>query len=215
MASRSPKLAKIDPGAFGIPGGKVTETALTLPKSMSYKAWAETGALLGRVARAHQWWVADWVNHGEDTYGEKFAQALDVTGSDEKTLLNWSRVAKAVDPSRRRAELTFTHHEVVSVLNPEDQAFWLDKAVEGDELPNQERERWSSRRLRAELKKLDQPAVAAEVEVELVDKAQVPLDYLVLDVHAIREAYKAGTTEIPGVAIKPPSAAPAVEEPAA
>lgn len=169
-------------------------------KALSYPKWEEAGKVMGVFGRSLQWWMADWLKWGEDRYGEKFAQALEGTGRDEKTLLTWLRVARAVEVERRREELTFSHHAVVSALDPEAQTYWLGKAIEGDRKPNGEVVLWSSHRLKAEISAGGQP-VPPEIDVEVVDKELVPREYLVPDVKAIREAYAKGTREIPGLKI--------------
>jgi hypothetical protein len=175
--------------------------------TMSYLKWEETGRMLGEVDVAMKWWIADWVRWGEDRYGEKFAQALEGTQKDEKTLLTWLRVARSVAPDHRRWELTFSHHLVIAPLEPDQQSYWLQKAIDGDVLPGGGREAWSSRRLAAELKKLGQLSEAAEVEVEVIDKILVPDEYLIVDIKAVREAYATSHEEIPGLRISDPNQA--------
>jgi hypothetical protein len=188
----------------GIPG-KLTSTAIHLKAGLSFQKWTEVGVLLGRISASMQWWIAGWVCYGEDKFGERFAQALESTGRDPKSLLTWVRVHRSVAEGRRREELTFSHHEAVSALDPDDQAFWLQKAIDGDKLPNGEVEMWSSRRLRAELAKLGKPAEDPDPEIIVEDKAKVPLDYLVVDVKQVREAWHAGKREIDGLKLLPPA----------
>lgn len=168
-------------------------------KSLSYVKWEEAGRMMGAYQLAIQWWVADWLSWGEDRYGEKYAQAIDGTGRDVKTLLTWLRVAKAVPVERRREELLFSHHVVVSTLEPEQQTYWLAKAIEGDTRPNGEVVPWSSRRLKAEIAGAGQEAEEPDVEVEVVDKELIPRVYLVPDIKAIRSAVGEGCREIAGL----------------
>jgi hypothetical protein len=184
--------------------GKITAVSYAPRTNLSFTRWSEVGVTLGRMSRSIQWWVGDWLLWGEDKFGEKYAQALEATGREEKTLLEWVRVVKAVAVERRRESLSFAHHEVVSSLLPDEQSHWLQRAEEGDKLPAGGSEPWSSRRLRAEIKKLG-TSEEPEVEVEVVNKPDVPLDLLVLDVHAARELYKSGTHEVPGLKFVMPS----------
>lgn len=79
------------------------------------------------------WYLADLLVFGEGKWSEDYAQAIDVhKGHDPKTLMNYMRVAKAIDPSRRRENLSFAHHAEVYKLEPNDQAHYLDKAESED-----------------------------------------------------------------------------------
>lgn len=206
MASRSPARRHEQLEVSEQFHGKCTVVSYTPKAGLSFVKWQEAGVMLGAVSRSMQWWVADWVLWGEDTYGEKYTQALEATGKDEKTLLVWTRVAKAVPVERRREELTFSHHEAVSGLDADEQSYWLQKAIDGDTLPNGEKEVWSSRRLRAEIGKLGLQDEDVDVEIAVEDKTQVPYDYLTVDVKQVREAWKLGKREIPGLKLTPPAA---------
>lgn len=216
MSTKAPavKHAKVEPlEGFD---GKITAVSYEPNKGMSFTKWMAVGQSLGQVGKSLAWWTGDWLRWGEEIHGEKYAQALDATGRDPKTLMSWIRVCKAVEASRRREELSFSHHESVSVLEPDDQSYWLGRAIEGDKLPNGETEMWSTQRLRAELRKENKAPAAPAIEVEVVDKAelltailaeQVSPDVVIVDQHAVRELYAEGTREIPGLKIVDPAAA--------
>lgn len=120
-----------------------SDTALELDQRMTFERWSEVGSLLGRVHRASKLWLGDWLNFGEHAYGEKYAQAIDVTGLDYSTLANYAYVSRQIDPSRRREGLSFSVHAEVAALPPAAQDVWLDRA---------EREGLGSRDLRRALK---------------------------------------------------------------
>ena len=104
-------------------------TALELPDGLSYDAWASLGRdVLRPMARGMQWWIGDWLNFGERRYGEKYAQAIDVTGYDYATLNGLRWVAERVEVVRRRTNLSWSHHKEVAALEPADQKRWLDRA---------------------------------------------------------------------------------------
>ncbi len=97
---------------------------------MSFEQWEAAGRELNRMARAINFWVGDWINYGERNYGEKYSQAIDVTGMEYQTLCNTASVAKRIPPERRRENLSWTHHAEVASLPPEQQVEWLDRADE-------------------------------------------------------------------------------------
>lgn len=107
---------------------EMTETAWKPLGEMSWEQWESAGAQLQRMGRAWQFWFGDWVTWGEAHYGEKYVQAIDITGLDYQTVANVVSVAKRVPPERRRSSLSWSHHEVVASLPPAEQDKWLDEA---------------------------------------------------------------------------------------
>jgi hypothetical protein len=80
------------------------------------------------MSRCSQWWLGDWVRYGTTRWGEKYKEAARITGYDVKTLRNIVYVAEQVEVSRRRDNLTWSHHAEVCALEPAEQAKWLDLA---------------------------------------------------------------------------------------
>ncbi len=95
---------------------------------LSFEDWVMTGRKLGTISRGSQWWVADWMAYGSARWGEKYVMAAKVTGYDSQTLRNMVYVARSVDLSRRRDNLSWSHHAEVSALDPDEQEAWLDLA---------------------------------------------------------------------------------------
>jgi hypothetical protein len=87
---------------------------------MSFEHYVEAGRALGRVTRACQFLLGDWVNHGELRFAEQFDQIASVTGYDDGTLRNFATVAGQIPPSRRHERLTFSHHQVVATIKDPD-----------------------------------------------------------------------------------------------
>jgi len=82
------------------------------------------------MTRCSQWWLGDWIRYGTTRWGEKYKQAAKVTGYDVQTLRNIAYVAGQIPASRRRDNLTWSHHAEVCALEPEEQDRWLDLAAE-------------------------------------------------------------------------------------
>ena len=103
----------------------------------------DIGQKLQSVSRSVMWWIGDWLRFGDGKWGETSAQAVSMTGRQEQTLLDAQWVAsKFVDNSRRREELSWSHHREVASLPPAEADELLDLA---------EREGLSKRELRAEV----------------------------------------------------------------
>lgn len=127
-----------------VPGGvSLGETGLTVTTELDFDDWQRLGATLHRIEQSVQWWVGDWLNYGAAAYGEKYAQAVDVTGTAFSTLQNYAWVSKQIEPSRRRPALSWSHHREVAGLDPTGQDRWLAAA---------ETEGWSKGQLERELR---------------------------------------------------------------
>jgi N6-adenosine-specific RNA methylase IME4 len=113
---------------LALTGVTYSETSLELPPTLTFERWTEIGKVLGRIGRAHQWWIGDWLNYGERAYGEKYAQAMDATGLEYGTVANCAYVAGRIELSRRRESLTFAHHQELAPLELTEQDAWMERA---------------------------------------------------------------------------------------
>ena len=106
------------------------KTGLTVIGDPTFEEWQNCGEFLKRAEKSVQFWIGNWLNYGEKKYGEMYTQAIDETDYEEKTLRNAKWVSSKVELSRRRDNLTFSHHAEVAQLSPQEQEFWLDKAAD-------------------------------------------------------------------------------------
>jgi hypothetical protein len=90
--------------------------------------WIIHGGRLGSIGRAVSWWIGDWVNYGNEKFGEKYTRAARVSGYDVQSLMNMAYVASRFDRFRRRERLSWSHHAELASLDPEQQEMWLEKA---------------------------------------------------------------------------------------
>ena len=129
--------------------------AVRSPAGLTTKSWAPRGTLtvadwvrqgrwLGALGRASGWWLGDWLRYGNARYGERYRAAARVTGYDVQSLMNMAYVAGRFDVTRRREDLSFSHHAEVASLPAEEQDRWLERAATGS---------LSVRGLRSELRK--------------------------------------------------------------
>jgi hypothetical protein len=95
---------------------------------LEYPEWVAVGHRLGAVGRSSQWWVGDWLRYGTARWGEKYVEAARITGYDGGSLRNLAWMASQFDLSRRRDNLTWSHHAAVAGLDREEQEAWLDRA---------------------------------------------------------------------------------------
>jgi len=111
-------------------GFKLHKNGITPVGNPTFEQWEEVGKFIKKSGQSVQFWLGDWLNYGEQTWGEKYSQALDETDYALGTLQNVSWVAGHIPSSRRHENLSFSHHQNVAQLEPEDQDKWLDKAEE-------------------------------------------------------------------------------------
>lgn len=115
-----------------------TRTGLVLANDTTYPEWEAIGELLDKIEGSVHWWIGDWLNFGEQRYGEMYSQPLDETKYEYKTLRNDKYVADKVELSRRRDNLSYSHHCEVAPLEPKEQEYYLELAEpkNGTEKPN-------------------------------------------------------------------------------
>jgi hypothetical protein len=120
-----------------------TAVAWVPERDLDLAEWSRAGQRLGVMNRCSPWWLGDWIRYGNSKFGEKYSRASAITGYDRQTLMNMVYVASRFEFSRRRENLSWSHHEVVAGLPPTEQDQWLDRAVA---------ERWTRADLRLELR---------------------------------------------------------------
>jgi hypothetical protein len=115
-------------------------------KGISFKRWVELGKVLSEIEDAMQFWIGDYLNAGENAFGEKYSQAVDEKQADRWTHYAW--VARSVKSVYRKHNLSYKHHEAVAPLQPKDQVKWLDKA---------EKNKWKVHKLREQIRLFREP----------------------------------------------------------
>ena len=109
-----------------------SELGVRVPPDASFHDWRRLGRQLGRMHRASWWCLGDWIvegrRRGYPGRGTVYRDALDATGLAYQSLKNASRVARAFPLERRRAKLSWEHHEIVAALPRAEQDDWLDQA---------------------------------------------------------------------------------------
>jgi len=129
--------------SLGLPG-TWTPTGWIAPGGLSFENWEAIGPMLHAMEGAVHWWIGDWLNHGERKWGETYAQAMDEMEFEYGTLRNDAWVSSQIELSRRRDNLSWSHHqEVAQLKNPDEQDDWLRQAEENA---------WSRNELRRRIK---------------------------------------------------------------
>lgn len=87
--------------------------------------------------------LGDILNYGERVYGEKYAQAVDVWMLRYGTLANYAYVCDRIEISRRRENLSFSHHQETAPLENLEQDALLSLA---------EKHGWNSKTMRVKVR---------------------------------------------------------------
>lgn len=127
-----------------IPAGVLAaRTGLEFKRKLSFDEWEQLGKVLNTYHKSIMWWIGDWLNYGEKTYGETYAQVVEATNYSYQTVANAKWIAKQIEFSRRRELLDYAHHQEVAGFEVDEQSRWLDEA---------EKHEWTQKELRAAIK---------------------------------------------------------------
>lgn len=157
-----------------VPWQKVEMNAIGLrvKAPLSWDEWEGSGKFFNFLENAIGWVVGDWLNYGENKFGEKYAQAMEGDVRSYQTLRNYAHVAGRVPYEVRRPELSFSHHAEVAVLEPAQQVDMLTQAVENQWTVREIRKAVSDLR-KAEGKKTT-PTQAFTEFVEVFERHGIP-----------------------------------------
>src|SRR5690242_20051937 len=75
---------------------RVEPTGLIVDGEPTFEEWAAFGIWLQAFEGAIHWALGDWVNYGEEHYGEKYTQAIGAEGMDYQTLQGVCWTARAI-----------------------------------------------------------------------------------------------------------------------
>jgi phage N-6-adenine-methyltransferase len=124
-------------GLYGTP----SRIGYDAPETLTFDQWAADGEKISAFNAATRWMIGDWARAGE-RWGDKYEVVIEATGLAYNTINNTKTVTKAFEFTRRRVNLSFSHHAEVAGLPPERADELLSLA---------EINRWSVRRLREEV----------------------------------------------------------------
>lgn len=125
--------------------GRVTTIGLQLPDGLSFESWRGVGSALQGVDRSLMWWIGDWYRYGEERFGEDASDAVEEFGYSPETVRKAVFVANRIDVGGRRPNLSWEHHKAAAGLG--------DRSERSEVLDKAEREGWTSRDLRAEVRR--------------------------------------------------------------
>ncbi len=115
-------------GQLVVAGFLLTKSGIEPQGEPSFEDWRELGRWLQHCDGSVHWWIGDWLNYGEVKWSKALEKEAAELGFTSKTLANDKNVAGAVDFSRRREKLSWSHHAEVATLQPDEQESLLGQA---------------------------------------------------------------------------------------
>lgn len=108
--------------------GYTDEVSWTPSPDMDFDQYQRIGRTFQQIKSSLAWWVGDWLNFGEQKFGEAATQAMEDTGKAVETLAKWKAVSWRVPKEIRRTTLTWTHHFYVAYVPDEHKDLLLGLA---------------------------------------------------------------------------------------
>lgn len=121
---------------------ELTSTSLKFTRDITKKEWQAVFNSLSLMNKCMHFWIGDCLGYHKQEWG-MYKDLAEITGFDESTIKDDKYTANKIESSRRRDNLSFSHHREVAPLEPEKQDYWLDKA---------EKENLTQKQLRNEIR---------------------------------------------------------------
>jgi hypothetical protein len=107
---------------------ELTRVGWTPCEDLGLAEWSAVGRRFGEIGRCSQWWLGDWILYGNERFGERYTRAAKLTGYDVQSLMNMVYVASHFPVSRRRENLSWSHHATLAAMDVAEQERWLERA---------------------------------------------------------------------------------------
>lgn len=125
-------------------GATISPVGMQFPTETTQEDWEFQGAKIALYERGRQWAIGDWLNFGEQRWGEMYVQAAELFHLDKQTLMNLKSVALRFPIERRHPRVSWSQHAEVAKMSPEEQDYWLGLSEQNE---------WTREELRAEIKR--------------------------------------------------------------
>lgn len=146
---------------IGSHGIRLTRTSLTLPPGITFAQWQECMEEAQVWDGSVRWWLGDMLQQGESRFSEEYTQAIGTSAYQTYANCKWV-AGRFADVSRRRENLSWSHHETVAGLEPSEADAYLTEA---------ETEGWSVAKLRAVKKEREQAVQQTPTTLTIVENA--------------------------------------------
>jgi len=107
---------------------ELSKTNLVFKRDITKEEWMDVFKSLKMVEGCVQFWIGDCLAYRQQKWG-MYDDIAQETGYEIKALQNIKSVADKIESSRRREDLSFSHHVEVASLPPQKQEIFLKRAV--------------------------------------------------------------------------------------
>lgn len=120
---------------LALPHCTLSRVGLQFDGDITADQWQEIGRHLEQFAGSSQWWLGDWLLHGEGQaeWGSMYDQVVGEFGEKYGSAADAKWIADEFDFSRRREKLPWGHHREVAGLEVDQQDELLDWAENNGE----------------------------------------------------------------------------------
>ena len=129
-------IAKNNNAGLLLPHCTLSRVGLQFESQLTAEQWQEVGQHLEQFSGSSQWWLGDWLLHGEGQaeWGSMYDHVLEEFEEKYQTAVAAKWLAKEFELLRRRSNLPWGHHREVASLPREQQEQLLDWAeVNGED----------------------------------------------------------------------------------
>ena len=142
-------------------GGRASETSWEMPESITREEAIEIGHALGLIGRSVGWWIGDWYVQSHARFGgmKELCEAAELSYASCRA---WAVPCRRFPMFRRLNTVSFSHHQIVAPLPPDQQDPLLRWCIEDPDNP----------RTTQELKTRIQQLHRADREVQLAGKIE-------------------------------------------
>lgn len=128
-------IAKRQAAGLALPHCTLSRVGLQFAGDLTADQWQEIGRHLEQFAGPSQWWLGDWLLHGEGQaeWGSMYDRVVEEFGETYASAAKAKAIAHEFEFGRRRQNLPWGHHREVASLPVDDQEELLDWAEEEDD----------------------------------------------------------------------------------
>lgn len=178
IAKPQEKLQLIDANKDLVVGGFVLHRNGIEPQGTpTFEQWQECGNFIKKANGAVHFWIGDWLNYGEQTWGEMYSQAMDETDFEYQTLANDKWLAKEIHISLRGENMDVSSAKLLAPLPQKEKEYWANE-LKKEKIPVRElKERIKEKRK----KELPQPKTPKGKYKTIVIDPPWPMEYMHLN----------------------------------
>ena len=159
-------------------GNFVSKIGLELPDNLTFKDWQLLADGINTFSGASMWILGDWLNYGEDRYGQEFSQFVDKLEYAQITQQEALRIARRFPKETRHGGLPWSYHQTVAGLATAEREVLLKES---------EINQWTREQLRDEMKAREGKEKSAPRERKAKPKRAVKKGMTVVQVMAFIE----------------------------